>query len=286
MGSGLSPAVKVAGFAAALALTFALAFGGARALAPDALASSGGSGAHGAGMVHGQAAAPHGMEAPAAPSLHGYELSAEGFRMVPATTTLASGEQVPFRFRVLSPSGTAPSYRLLHERELHLIVVRRDLTGFQHVHPVRADDGTWTADLRLPAGGTWRAYADLSPVGGPEQLTLGVDLQVGGPFEPGGIAAAATPTTDDVRFDRAGERITIQVARGGTAVVPDPYLGARGHLVAIRAGDLGYAHVHPLEAAGPGVAFAADLPPGSYALFFDYSYGGAVTTATSTLEVQ
>ena len=28
-----------------------------------------------------------------------------------------------------------------HEKQLHLIVVRRDFSGFQHVHPTLADDG-------------------------------------------------------------------------------------------------------------------------------------------------
>ena len=39
---------------------------------------------------------------------------------------------------------TVTAYDVEHEKELHLIVVRRDFTGFQHVHPTLGDDGTWT----------------------------------------------------------------------------------------------------------------------------------------------
>ena len=42
----------------------------------------------------------------------------------------------------------SPTYDVEHEKQLHLIVVRRDLTGFQHVHPTLAADGTWTVAAR------------------------------------------------------------------------------------------------------------------------------------------
>ena len=64
----------------------------------------------------------------------------------------------------------------------------------------------------------------------------------------------------------------------------EPYLGALGHLVAIRDGDLAYLHVHPLDeadgAGGPQVRFAVEVPTaGTYGLFFDFAHGGEVRTA-------
>ncbi|NKX51639.1 hypothetical protein HER39_13910, partial [Arthrobacter deserti] len=45
--------------------------------------------------------------------------------------------------------------------------------------------------------------------------------------------------------------LTVIVTRGGQPVKTlEPYLGAYGHLVALRAGDLAYLHVHP-EGAAP-----------------------------------
>lgn len=61
----------------------------------------------------------------------------------------------------------------------------------------------------------------------------------------------------------------------------DPYLGAAGHLVALRDGDLAYVHVHPLaeEPSGP-VGFGVEVPSaGRYALFFDFEVDGTVRTA-------
>ena len=76
------------------------------------------------------------------------------------------------------------------------------------------------------------------------------------------------------------------VSLAGEPVRTDPYLGAAGHLVAIRAGDLAYLHVHPLEGEGDEVRFAAEFPsPGTYRLFLDFAHGGEVRTAAFTVEV-
>ncbi|MGE4428975.1 MAG: hypothetical protein AB7G37_21180, partial [Solirubrobacteraceae bacterium] len=66
-----------------------------------------------------------------------------------------------------------------------------------------------------------------------------------------------------------------------------PYLGARGHLVALRDGDLAYLHVHPDEHAGVGeIPFTAEFPSvGRYRLYLQFQTGGQVRTAPMTVEV-
>ena len=71
-----------------------------------------------------------------------------------------------------------------------------------------------------------------------------------------------------------------------------PYLGAYGHLVALRAGDLAYLHVHPdgvpgdgVTAPGPDVTFWATAPSaGAYRLFLDFQHNGVVRTAEFTVQ--
>ena len=77
------------------------------------------------------------------------------------------------------PDGPVTAYDVQHEKRLHFIAVRRDFTGFQHVHPELAPDGTWTTALDLTPG-QWRVFADFKPAGG-DGLTLGSDLSVPGP---------------------------------------------------------------------------------------------------------
>jgi hypothetical protein len=81
--------------------------------------------------------------------------------------------------------------------------------------------------------------------------------------------------------------LTTRIELDGRPVTDlEPYLGAFGHLVAIRAGDLGYLHVHPEEGApGPGIDFATAFPePATYRLFLDFQHRGVVRTAAFTIE--
>jgi hypothetical protein len=61
------------------------------------------------------------------------------------------------------------------------------------------------------------------------------------------------------------------------------YLGARGHLVALRDGDLAYLHVHADEER---LSFEAEFPtPGAYRLFLQFRHDGEVRTAAFTVDV-
>lgn len=64
-----------------------------------------------------------------------------------------------------------------------------------------------------------------------------------------------------------------------------PYLGARGHLVMLRTGDLAYVHVHPL--ATRRLAFdTSEAAPGTYRLFVQFRRENRVHTAACTREVK
>ncbi len=102
--------------------------------------------------------------------------------------------------------------------------------------------------------------------------------------------------TVDLRGELAAGResqLTLTVARDGVPVTDlQPYLGAYGHLVVLRAGDLAYLHVHPVDdargaaAPGPDVRFGVSSPSvGTYRLFLDFRHGDAVRTAALPAEV-
>jgi hypothetical protein len=73
------------------------------------------------------------------------------------------------------------------------------------------------------------------------------------------------------------------VTRNGQPVALDDYLGAKGHLVALREGDLAFLHVHPDE---DRLRFMASFPSaGRYRLFLQFKADGEVHTAAFTEEV-
>jgi hypothetical protein len=226
-------------------------------------------------------------------------VSQDDYTLTPETTEITPGEATDFRFSVIGPDGRpVTGYQTLHDKKLHFIVVSRDLGSFQHLHPEPAGDGVWSVKLTLPEAGDYRAFADFAPDGG-TGLTLGADLRAGGAYEPKALPALSRTATVDgytVELDGtltpgASSKLTLQVSKDGRPVTDlQPYLGAYGHLVALRAGDLAYLHVHPdgepgdgKTPAGPEITFYAEVPSrGDYRLFLDFQHEGVVRTAAFT----
>ncbi|MEU7476348.1 hypothetical protein AB0A63_10215 [Lentzea sp. NPDC042327] len=202
--------------------------------------------------------------------------------------TLVTGDR---SFRITGPDGKPVTrFAVEHEKRLHLVAVRRDGSGFRHVHPEMAADGTWSWPLRLTEPGSYRVFADFRPEGGPK-LTLGTDVQVAGDYQPKRYDHDSRTFTVDgyeVTLDGtltagAASAVAVTVVKDGRPVTDlQPYLGARGHLVALRAADLAYLHVHPED--GERVRFAVEVPTaGTYRLFLDFRHNGVVRTAEFTI---
>jgi hypothetical protein len=237
-----------------------------------------------------------GMEHHAEPG--GLAASAAGLRLEIAWSPEEGNRQTgTLRFWILGADGQpVRDFAEQHERAMHLMVVRRDLSDYQHLHPTMDADGTWTARLTLPGPGDYRVFADF--VTDEKALTLGTDLTVPGDHEP----TPLPDPTDTVRVEGyevaldagdaagGGSPLVFRVSREGQPVQDlEPYLGALGHLVALREGDLAFLHVHPEDpegAAGPEITFHATFPSeGRYRLFLQFSHAGSVRTVAFTVEI-
>jgi len=277
----MSVPARLAGFAAALTALFGLAFAGGHLFGDGRPRTTAGD-AHAARAMSGMDD-EHGAAAP-----QGLSVAASGLRLV-APDRLPADRTASFTFRIVDADGaTVRDFDVEHGKRLHLIVVGRDLTGFQHLHPRQDAAGAWTTTLRLPAAGAYRVFADFRRTGG-ERLTLASDLLAAGAYRPAGNAPAASSVAHVDGYDVAlapparsgGDDLDFTVTRGGRPVALQPYLGTAGHLVALRAGDLAYLHVHPQDGAAAGdVAFGASFPSaGRYRLFLQFRHGDRVHTA-------
>ncbi|AKS33063.1 hypothetical protein [Mycolicibacterium goodii] len=219
---------------------------------------------------------------------------AAGYTLELTDGSLEPGAQVPLRFRVLDGSGAAVTdYDENHEKDLHLIVVRRDLTGYRHLHPTLDSTGTWSVPLDVPVGGDYRVYADFVPAGGSD-VVAEADLRVTGEYEPQPLPAPSdTATVDGYTVTLSGSptaqgasQLNLSASRDGRPVDLQPYLGAYGHLVALRAADLHYLHVHPTGDSPRDIAFHTEFPSaGDYRLYFDFKHDDVVRTAEFTVSV-
>ncbi|MFD8599016.1 hypothetical protein ACFV1L_28840 [Kitasatospora sp. NPDC059646] len=269
------------------------------------------------GMDHG--AAPSATGSPAGHDMPGMSHGPDGMAGMPGKGHGADGlaaEQggyrldgslagSEYRFTVTGPDGKVlTDYQPEQTKEMHFYAIRSDLSGFQHLHPVRGADGAWTAPLAALQPGEWRMYASFIPGAGSGKgtgLVLSRTATVAGQAAAVPLPAAAASTTVDgytvavagtPKAGAAGE-LTVTVTKDGKPVTDlEPYLETYAHLTAFHAGDQAFAHLHPENPAaagaggGPTLSFHAELPKaGDWRLFLQFQTGGTLHTAALTLNV-
>jgi hypothetical protein len=301
--------LKLATFGLGLVAAFGAALGVGTAVGPvgpagpAAAGSADRSDAHAEDGPHGAGDAAEPGTSPAAAELPaGLMVSDGGYTLALDADTVPPGRAAPVAFRVLGADGHAvTAFDESHDEDLHLVAVRRDLTGFQHVHPVLGDDGVWRTPLDLTPG-AWRLFADFVPAADGDNRILGADLAVPGDSVPEALPATSTTAeVDGYTVTLHGDlvpgeesELTLSVSRDGRPVTDlQPYLAAYGHLVVLRDGDLAYLHVHPagepgdgITEPGPEVRFMTTAPSaGTYRLFLDFQHGDVVRTAAFTVAV-
>jgi hypothetical protein len=246
--------------------------------------------------------------------VRGPSATVDGLMLELATMRLSPGEPEQLRFRVVGENGRAVrDFEVEHAKRLHLIVVRDDLRGFQHLHPRMSADGSWSTPVTLREAGSYRVFADFKHQG--QNRTLARTVTVEGPAEPLPLPApagrATTATGYTVHLSESlgaqGPVLSFHVARDGQTVELQKYLAAKGHLVALRERDLAYVHTHPGRGdgaqggahaghrgahAGHGatpdgaVPFETAFPSGGrYRLFFQFKHEDRVHTAAFTHQV-
>jgi hypothetical protein len=200
------------------------------------------------------------------------------------------------------------AFDIQHEKKLHLIVVRSDLTQFQHIHPTMKKDGVWSVAFTPPVNGTYWMYADFVATGEgdhvlrferiyrertreafqPEKLPYQDDFY--------NLWDGVTRVVDGIDVGMSVERINADTPDGyavqvnfvmrdakGQNLVLEPYLGANGHNVWISTtGE--YIHSHPVEYVGykkgDWPVFMVDLnPKKSYRTFTEFKVKGVLHTA-------
>lgn len=177
-----------------------------------------------------------------------------------------------------------------HEKKMHLIVVSRDLSYFDHIHPDYKEDGKFVVTTQFPDTGDYKLFADYVPTGSSatsQSEWVSVDGTAADPTE-------IIPETNFVKtinnidvtltFDHLKSdmdlNLTFNMVDAKTKKpVTDlqPYLGAVGHVVIISEDAEQYLHVHPTDekAKGPDAAFMTKFPKsGVYKIWGQFQRNG------------
>ncbi|MGH3754733.1 MAG: hypothetical protein ACRDRP_18955 [Pseudonocardiaceae bacterium] len=230
----------------------------------------------------------------------GLAVASQGYVLRARTTRFTAGDSTDFLFTVFTVNDGKPvtDFARNDGQRMSLTVVRRDLTGYQHLSPIMAPDGTWSVPLLLDQPGSYRAFAEFLPTTATAPVTLGLDLDVPGLVEPGPISKVSTvDETGGYTVIRTGDlvsgsvsQIFMHVTRDNVPVTDlDLYQGNAGRLVILREGDLAYLHVRPV--AGPRlettIAFEAEAPTaGFHRMFLEFQHRGRVRIAEFTVQAR
>ena len=202
------------------------------------------------------------------------------------------------RFRIEDADGD-PVTDYVEEltKELHLYLVNDDLTVFRHLHPTRAEDGTWTAPFDVPDAGGYRVVTEFVAVdegGNGDHVVLGRRLALP-PGDPGDTVAGDRVV--DVTVSQAPAtgpdgvlRLVVRDA-DGRPVSLGTYLGAYSHVTGFHTDTGAMVHLHPLDAPdvtedGAELSFHADIAQaGDYRLFVQVRVDGFLHTVPVELTV-
>jgi hypothetical protein len=169
-----------------------------------------------------------------------------------------------------------------HGAKLHVVLIRFDLSGFEHLHPDIDANGSFVVPIDQP--GKWHIVVDSQPAGSAASVALATNVDDEVPVEE---VVLPTPNdkvgVDDLTIVRHDLSFTLTGKDGRAVDGLEPFLGQPAHLIAIRQGDLAYAHLHPATGSTSTFSFAGPLPPGTDRLFLQFGYKGEVRTVPFTV---
>lgn len=238
----------------------------------------------------------------------GMQATVNGYTLAAVKAPAKPDQAGKLTFRIDGPNGVQKDYTRQQSKLMHTYLVRKDLTGYQHIHPaIDPATGIWSVDLTIPEPGPYRVIAEfeaLTPDGNFDERILGTDFTVAGAYKPSTAAPASLNTASVDGYELAlsgspkvgGGDLKLKITKDGADVTDlQPYLASFAHVTGFREGDLSSVHVHPNEAPNPDEANAVSGPEltlapmfmeaGRYRLFIQFQTGGTVHLVPMDVEV-
>ncbi|TSC67021.1 MAG: cytochrome c bioproteinis protein transmembrane region, partial [Parcubacteria group bacterium Gr01-1014_72] len=184
-----------------------------------------------------------------------------------------------------APEGTpVDDLQIGHEKDMHVIGMRNDLTEFFHVHPEKDATGVWKTSITFTKGGTYKLWSDVTRAGATHTFGHPMFFVAGeGSDEPATpVVISKNVIVDGYNASAGGYQVALhydgEVAVGratslhftvrdvyGRAIAVEPYLGAAMHLAAVKDDLSAYIHTHPegvheQRAAGAPLSMGKGFP--------------------------
>lgn len=219
-----------------------------------------------------------------------------GTRVILKNSAIKSGNQI-ISFDLYGKDGDKWSdkdLKVAHEKKMHFIMASSDFSDYQHLHP-EFKDGLWQVAVVFKNNTAYQAYVDIdSSEDGTEILRL--PINVGTTQSVSKVSQQNKSLTKDgieVKLDIDSSlvvgkenAVVFTISKNGKNIIPQNYLGAKGHVVALGEDPDTFIHGHPDEHGDDEIHFAFTFAKaGMYTLFAQFQVDDVVRTYPFTVTV-
>lgn len=195
---------------------------------------------------------------------------------------------------------TIDNFDIEHEELMHLIIVSKDLSLFQHLHPEYEGNGVFKINTQFPKGGQYKLIADVVPSGfAGSTVTKWIDVEGEINEEELVVDNNLFKIVDgneiSLHFDQlevGKEQLLVFNLKDTSTDKPitelQPYLGAIGHVVIVSEDGEEYLHSHPMnnDESGPEAKFMTAFPKtGIYKIWGQFKIDDEIVTAPFVVKV-
>lgn len=231
---------------------------------------------------------------------------------------LVPGKMVELKYQIYNEEDVLRTFNVVHKKIMHFIAVRKDLSGFQHLHPdFDPSTGEFSQEIIFPSEGVYRLFSNFSPEGVTgEPLVAFADVEVGdlskykplemtadGSFEKEVEGYSVTYIQDEEFVAQEETSYAFKIQKNGELVTDlQPYLGALAHSIVLRADSLDFVHNHPAGMDMSGmehhghemtssddrtITFSTEFPnPGLYKIFVEFQHDGKLMMTDFVIPVK
>ena len=181
---------------------------------------------------------------------------------------------------------------IVHDKIMHVVLVRDDLKHFEHVHPEAAGQGVFSVPFNFTASGTYRIWIDFTIDG--MQHIVDFDINVPGNAEAGekdtlgGLKVNFISSKEIAEGKETELKFEIFDSNNNPVPITEKFLAANAHLIAIDETLEEFNHNHDESFdKGNKIAFKHKFTKsGKYGLWVQFLVEGKVRTAGFDIAVE
>ena len=203
-----------------------------------------------------------------------------------------TGEDKSLTFVITDQESNTPvtDLEIVHEKPMHVILMRKDLTYFDHLHP-RLEKNKWVVPYTFLAPGEYRVWVDFTD--DDMQHLIDFDFVVSGETireEPNRLDGLHAEMHAPNHIS-TGEDISLDFSvsdENGPVPITETFLGADAHLIIVDETLEEFIHDHDMSADNDNTLsfMPAFTKPGKHVAWVQFSVGGIDRAAPFVFQVE